>query len=88
MKKKIIINDELVDNFISACRFMNCGSDKQLNICGFKIIVYCKYCDKSGAIYDIQKIKNKNNLENVYDITANQLQGIIKKIIRRMLKVA
>ena len=82
MKEKI--DENFINTFIHACQWENEGSEKQLNINGFKIIVHCKTIYKNDALYDVQirQIRNKSNLENLCNISSKDLPNTIRKAIR------
>lgn len=71
---------KLVDDFITACQYMNYGSDKELRIGKIKFIVtHCDY--EKGNIYDIRVHKGRTNTCNVSDISINNLESEIKRIL-------
>lgn len=87
MKEKRI-DENFINTFITDCQYENCGSKRQLNINGFKIIVHCKEINKDGAIYDMQMVqmRNKNNSENMCDVSSNDLPSEIRRAIRMTQK--
>lgn len=86
MKERI--DENFINTFITACQYENCGSKKQLNINGFKIVVHCKEINKDGAIYDVQMVqmRNKNNSENICDVSSNDLPSEIRRAIKMTQK--
>lgn len=71
---------KLVDDFITACQYMNYGSNKELHIGKIKLVIaHCDY--EKGNIYNIHAYKGRTNLCNVSDIGINNLESEIKRIL-------
>ena len=50
--------------------------------------MYCKEINKDGAIYDVHMVqmRNKNNQENICDVSTNELPSEIRRAIRMTQK--
>ena len=71
----------IVNNFITACKFMNQGSEKELKFDKLRLCVF--HDPEELGKYKVKVYKKSRKIEEYVEILVNNLSETIKKAIRQ-----